>query len=108
MDEICQANDLTEMDCDYIYTDNSELEGIGIYSSKKILKGEVICPCRIGDLRTIAGRFTNHGLHASAVPCMDGEVYSMKAAKDIQVGEEITINYREVIRFQGGDLSQDG
>ena len=91
---------------DHIYLDKSYISGEGLFSKKNFKSGDVICPARIGDCRTIAGRKSNHALHANAeILIEDGSVYYV-ANRDIESGEEITVNYRKIfqVRITEGDL----
>jgi len=94
---------------EHIYLNDSKLEGKGIYSSKKIINGDFICPSRIGNKRTPAGRYTNHALQPNAKMIFNHNGMDLVAIKDIEVNEEITVNYRNVIidRFIKGDLCQE-
>ena len=100
--------DMVEMPVGYdaIYTDDSKIEGQGLYSSMLISEGAIICPGRINGKRTPAGRFTNHALFCNAKMVFDGDDMYLKAIKGIAEDEEITISYRQVIktRQKKGDL----
>ncbi len=87
---------------DHLYTAPSDLAGVGFYTSEKLLAGITVCPARIGDKRTPAGCYTNHATNANCV--LRGLSYV--ALRDIEAGEEITVNYRQVLsaRHQQGDL----
>lgn len=91
---------------------NSCIHGRGIFATSPISPGEIIAPARIDGKRTIAGRYTNHSAHPNArmVLCENGDVV-LVATTDItgahggQVGQEITINYREALGLSlGGDV----
>lgn len=107
MDELVKADDAVEMEgFDSICTKKSSLDGIGVFTKSDINENEMICPARIGDKRTIAGRYVNHALYPNSIPCEHkGEFYFM-AIKKINAGEEITANYRHVINFRlmNGDI----
>jgi len=77
----------------------SQIEGKGVICSAPIKRGEIIGPSRIGDKRTPLGRFANHSRHPNAVmqPAANGNV-NLIASKQIHVGEEITVDYRQVAR----------
>jgi hypothetical protein len=109
---------VSEFDGDLIkmpdYVDNvcvmpSKIEGNGLFATKFIESGSEICPARINDKRTPAGRYTNHGFQEnSEIKLSDGNAFIV-AKTDIHNGEEITLNYRDVIntRNLGGDLCQE-
>lgn len=113
MDEMVNIDDLCDMPDKYnhIHTKESDLNGIGLFSKKKINQGDVICPARAGGKRTIAGRYANHALYANSYPKIINGEFFFVARKDILSGDEITANYREVINFrflEGDLLCQDG
>tara|TARA_R110000823_G_C15803419_1_gene487413 strand:+ start:42 stop:878 length:837 start_codon:yes stop_codon:yes gene_type:complete len=109
---------VSEFDGDLIkmpdYVDNvcvmpSKIEGNGLFATKFIESGSEICPARINDKRTPAGRYTNHGFQENAeIKLSNGNAFIV-AKTDIHNGEEITLNYRDVIntRNLGGDLCQE-
>jgi len=108
IDKMVKVDDVSIMGDEYshIYTKNSKLDGVGLFSKKDINKGDIICPSRIGNKRTIAGRYSNHALYANSYPSISGDEFCMIAKTNIMADEEITSNYREVLdfRFLKGDL----
>lgn len=84
----------------------SPIEGRGLFAMGGIAQGECIAPARIGGMRTPAGRFTNHSAAPNARMVMRGDDIDLVATRDIrgcaggQLGEEITIDYREALRLQ--------
>lgn len=87
---------------------DSSIHGRGLFATSPIAPGELISPARIDGKRTIAGRFTNHSSRPNArmVACDNGDIV-LVATADIagahggQVGQEITINYREALSLGG-------
>ena len=75
----------------------SAIHGDGLFAVVDIPAGSLVAPARIGDRRTVAGRFTNH---ARAPNCVFVETaeggLDMRAARDVVAGEELTVNYRQV------------
>lgn len=110
-EQVCSRSDMTEMPTEYsfIYVDRSTIEGKGLYSTKKINSGSFVCPSRIRNKRTIAGRYTNHALQPNAKMTIDDKGINLVAIKDIEPNEEITVNYRDVLntRNSKGDLCQE-
>lgn len=108
MDEIVQTDDVVNMDKKYnhIYVKDSDVEGKGLFTNEPIDKGDIICPSRIGNKRTIAGRYSNHSLNANSSPHTENGKFYFIANKDIKAGDEITSNYREILKFRSleGDL----
>jgi hypothetical protein len=103
---IVNTEDIIDMpkEFNHIYKDYSDIDGEGLFSKKSIARGDIICPVRIGNNRTIAGRYTNHSATGNAKPCfIDGEFVYI-ACCDISSNSEITSNYRlalEVRRAEG-------
>lgn len=112
MDDLVNSGEVLDLpeEFDFITVKESKLEGVGLFTSKDIEKGELICPVRIGQDRTIAGRYSNHALHPNSMPCIKGSEFYIIASCDINAGDEITMNYREILKFRAskGDLCQDG
>ena len=92
-----------EIDNSKITVKPSPIDGLGVYATLKLFKGDLISPMRIGNDRTQAGRYTNHALQPNATMGNDLNLY---AKSDIEKGEEITVNYREILttRHIKGDL----
>lgn len=85
----------------------SPIDGKGLFATAGIEPGEIIAPARIGGLRTIAGRYTNHSITPNARMIMrqDGDIDlvsmdSIAGCAGGQQGMEITINYREALALQ--------
>jgi len=80
---------------------DSLIQGKGIHATFEIEPGEIIGPARIGDNRTILGRYTNHSDKPNAEPIKQGNQVIIKALSNIKGckggrdGDEITIDYRE-------------
>lgn len=113
MEKIVNTDDVTDLPIGYehITVGKSSLSGQGLFTSQEIKAGSLICPVRIMEKRTIAGRYSNHALHSNTKPVVEGNVFYIMATKDIQPNEEITMNYRDILSFRDnqGDLScQDG
>lgn len=93
---------------------DSPIDGKGLFATAPIAAGTPICPGRVSGKRTPAGRYTNHSAtpNASAVLLPNGDV-DLIAVRDIagcrggQPGDEITLDYRQVLRLRpGGDTCQ--
>lgn len=95
---------------DHIIVKESRIEGKGLFSKTDILNGEIICPSRIKSKRNPAGRYTNHARQPNAKMMFTkhGDI-NLMAIRDIESLEEITVNYRDVIRDRAtrGDLCQE-
>lgn len=86
----------------------SGIEGKGLFLSSPANAGEIIAPARIGECRTIAGRYVNH---AKAPNCEyrkmpSGDIY-LVALTDIHgalggsAGCELTADYRQALKASG-------
>ena len=109
MDAVVNIDDVVDMPLGYehITVSESKISGQGLFSSEVALEGSIICPVRVGNNRTIAGRYANHALYPNTRPVTIDGVFCIIATSEIQAGDEITMNYRDVINFdaQQGDLS---
>jgi len=82
----------------------SDIEGRGLICTADIAKDEVICHMRIGDRRTLAGRYTNHSGAPNARIIDQGADAYLMSLRDIEGcrggfdGEEITVDYRQINR----------
>lgn len=88
----------------------SFIQGKGVLASGNINKDEVIGPARINGFRTPLGRYTNHSKTPNAVMVLkDNGDIDLVSTKFIQgykggkIGEEITVDYRQVLRLSLGD-----
>jgi hypothetical protein len=79
-----------------VHMGDSVIHGKGLFASEKIYEGVTIGPARISGKRCIAGRYTNHSAHPNAAMEMCGDDMVMVAMRDIDVGEEVTVSYRQV------------
>lgn len=93
---------------------DSSIEGKGIFGVGNIEPNEVIGPARINGMRTTLGRYTNHAKRPNAVMKLkeNGDI-DLVATKYIQgckggnLGDEITVDYRQVIELsQRSELCQ--
>ena len=83
----------------------SPIQGKGLFATTTIPANEIILPARIGGMRTDAGRYTNHSANPNAR--MEGDengdiwLISMRNIKGClggELGEEITVDYRQAIK----------
>lgn len=72
---------------------DSKIHGKGLFAMKKFVPGEVICPARIGDKRTPAGRYSNHSGNPNAEMKASMGTLFVIAKKAILEGEEILTDY---------------
>ena len=91
-----------------IHVSDSAISGYGLFATADIQSDETIAPARLQNKRTIAGRFTNHAEKPNAaMVLLDNDNINLVSIKLIQgprpanFGEEITIDYRQVLKIQG-------
>lgn len=103
-----ESSDMIDLPAEYdhLYISDSDIEGLGFYSKISINKGDVICPSRIGDKRTQAGRYVNHAMLPNAKMILQDNEWLLVAMRDIEASEEITTNYNDTFntRQMEGDL----
>ena len=82
----------------------SKIDGKGVFATGDIIEGEVIAPARIANKRTPAGRFTNHAKNPNAMMILldNGDINlvakrAISGCKGGNLGEEITIDYRQAL-----------
>jgi hypothetical protein len=85
----------------------SYIEGKGIFLSAPAEEGEVLGPARLGGMRTLLGRFTNHAKNPNAefkvMP--NGDIYLIALRRISgcvagEQGEEVTVNYRQALSLK--------
>lgn len=81
----------------------SVIHGRGLFATREFSLGDVICPGRLGGMRTPAGRFTNHSPtpNAEGLRLESGDILAI-ATKRIQVNEEVSLDYRNSMRINFG------
>lgn len=83
---------------------DSAIEGKGIFATADIASGSIIAPGRLGEFRTIVGRYTNHAKAPNARFVLQENSIVLQAIRDIKGcaggrdGEEITVDYRDYLR----------
>lgn len=92
----------------------SAIEGHGVLATATISEAEVIGPARISGKRTPLGRYTNHAANPNSMMCLrkEGEpaewelvlvaMRAIRGAQGGQPGEEITVNYTQVLGVNDG------
>lgn len=87
-----------------IKLDKSPIQGTGLFATSNINEGEIISLAGIQGFRTQAGRYTNHSANPNAKMMKDSDdnvflvaVKNIKGCSGGELGEEVTVNYRQVI-----------
>lgn len=76
---------------------DSVIHGRGLFAIRKLPAGEVIAPARLNGKRALAGRYTNHSVRPNAGFFALGDDLFLEALRDIDHGEEVTIDYRQAL-----------
>lgn len=73
----------------------SVIHGVGLFSERVFNPGDYICPSRVLDKRTPAGRYMNHDENANTemVWAADKKTIDVFASKSIKPGDELTTDY---------------
>jgi hypothetical protein len=66
----------------------------GIFTTKTIIKGSVIGYAVKDNHRTLLGRYTNHSPYNNTIFVEEGRDMKAIATEDININEEIVVNYR--------------
>lgn len=76
--------------------DKSSIDGFGVFSNKNFNKGDIIGYGRLGNTRTLAGRYTNHSdnNNANFYYIDNSKDVVLICEKNIYINEEILVNYR--------------
>lgn len=92
----------------------SPVHGLGMFATRYFFAGEVICPGRLDEKRTPAGRYINHSYDANVLPYKVNDDIYVIALKDVPAGGELLVDYRASMRvnfglyLEGETLCQDG
>jgi hypothetical protein len=74
----------------------SAIEGLGVFSGSGLKTGEHVCTLMVGSGWTTCGRYINHDPDPNSVAVLVREGLIGMAARQINDGDEITLNYRQV------------
>lgn len=100
-------SDRIDLPLSTVQVSDSPIDGKGLFATSGFSCGDTILPARIDGKRTQAGRFTNHSPHPNARMVKRGEDIFLVATAPIsgcrggQLGDEITIDYREALKLSG-------
>lgn len=89
---------------------DSPVEGKGLFATANFYKGQYIAPARVKNLKTPAGRFTNHSIKPNAAFVEVNNDIHLIATKNIQgnqggiIGDEITVDYRESLKYRNKEV----
>jgi hypothetical protein len=97
--------DLVLVEFDTMQMRASPIEGNGLFAKRDLVIGEDLGPARIGCFRTQAGRFINHSGNANVAFKQDGDGLSTIALRNINTGEELTVDYRQACAVNGAGFA---
>jgi hypothetical protein len=83
---------------------DSTIDGLGLFASREFCAGDVIAPAIIKGKRTEAYLFTNHSTTPNATMIFQDGLIDLVATKKISIDEEITVNYRDILKSTGGNI----
>lgn len=72
----------------------SPIHGLGMFASRPIKAGEIF-PCCGGGVRYNTARYVNHSDEPNAVMDVIGNAGWMRVLLDLQVGDEVTMDYED-------------
>jgi hypothetical protein len=95
VDEIVKnTDDQIPFDKDYfVVIRPSKIHGSGLFTQVDIPAGKTICPGRVGNFRTPAGRYINHSATPNTYMKIFANSIDVVAAENILKGSELTSNY---------------
>jgi hypothetical protein len=78
----------------------SSIQGVGVFATTDFSEGEIVAPALFEGKRTPAGRYTNHSKSPNAAMGLreNGDI-DLTATQPISAGEEVTVNYRQVLEL---------
>ena len=92
-----------------VMVSKSPIQGKGLFATSNYKEGDTIAPARLNDKRTPAGRFTNHGAkpNSKMIKLNNGDMMlvatkSIKGCCGGELGDEITVDYRQTSKESGG------
>lgn len=102
-------SDYEEISADFVMLGNSKIHGKGLFAKSNFCEGDLIMPARVDSKRTQAGRYTNHSANPNARMVVNDSGVYLVAIRSIFCGDEITVNYRDVLseRLSKGDICQE-
>lgn len=74
----------------------SAIEGLGVFSDRYFDVGDRACTLLVGEKWTVYGRYINHDPEPNIVAAYSQGVLAGIAIREINQGDEITLNYRQV------------
>lgn len=95
---LVEFDNVRNEDNDYlVYLDDSKIHGTGLFAAADFSENDIICPAKVGEHRTNAGRYTNHSGSPNACFEKLGDDLLLVAKRRIFKGEELTVDYRQAL-----------
>ena len=80
----------------------SPIHGLGLFATRDFEAGETVCPGRINGQRTPGGRYINHSAVHNITPVLVQDDIFAVAARKINAGDELLVDYRASMRVNFG------
>lgn len=90
-------NEVDNKELEGVYVDNSTINGKGLFCKRKVIAGDELAVLKDGGKLTRAGRFVNHALLCNSKVIMNNGKAVLTSLRDLEIGDEITVNYREIV-----------
>lgn len=95
---LVEFDNVRNEDNDYLVClGESKIHGVGLFASADFSENDIICPAKVGEYQTNAGRYANHSGNPNALFEKMGADVLLVAKRQIFNGEEITVDYRQSI-----------
>jgi len=96
--QVHNTEDFISMPVGYnVSVKESRIHNLGLFSTSSFNKGDYICPAKVANNRTLAGRYTNHSATPNSEMVQDGINVVLVAIEDIKDGVELTTCYRKTL-----------
>ena len=96
--QVLQMADVCFDPIPHVYIDASAIEGNGAFIDAPIPCGYAIGWANRNNRRTILGRYINHASQPNCYPLPVNEGFMVVTSRYIKAGEELTFNYRDVMK----------
>jgi SET domain len=78
-----------------VAVEQSKIHGNGLFAKRFFHAWMVICPARVSNRRTPAGRYINHEEYSNAVMIRLNQDMFVLSVREIKPGDEVTVDYRQ-------------
>lgn len=91
------TEDLISFETEKVKIAASQIQGLGVFATQDFLENTDVVPARIENQRTQVGRFTNHSADPNSKMELRGDSVMLVTIRAVKNGEELTVNYRQVL-----------